>query len=103
MLMVNQPNYLTEKQRILDKATDKEGTPRQRAEVEEYEFLSIMNEDELHSTLLALMPVICLEEKPSADKCKYLIGSQSGILMIKTNHIMIRVGGGFASLEDHIK
>lgn len=62
-----------------------------------------MTEGELQCTLLALLPVLSLEEKPSPDKCKYLIGTQAGVLMIKTNQIMIRVGGGFATLEDHIK
>ena len=54
-------------------------------------------------TLLALLPIIKCEEKPSPEKCKYMIGTQSGIMMIKTNQIMIRVGGGFATIEDHIK
>ena len=54
-------------------------------------------------TLLALLPVLKMEERPSPDKCKYLIGTLTGVLMIKTNQIMIRVGGGFATLEDHIR
>ena len=53
--------------------------------------------------LIALLPIIKLEERPQPDKCKYMIGTQAGILMIKTNKIMIRVGGGFATLEDHIR
>ena len=53
--------------------------------------------------LIALLPIIKLEERPQPDKCKYMIGTQAGILMIKTNQIMIRVGGGFATLEDHIR
>lgn len=32
-----------------------------------------------------------------------MIGTQTGILLIRTNQIMLRVGGGFASLEDHIR
>ena len=63
----------------------------------------IMDEAELHVTLLALLPVIKIEERPPADKCKYLIGTQSNVLMIKANSIMIRVGGGYATLEEHIK
>ncbi len=62
-----------------------------------------MSESELQTTLVAILPVLSLEETPTADKCKYLIGTQSGVLMIKTTNVMIRVGGGFASLEDYIK
>ena len=32
-----------------------------------------------------------------------MIGTQVGVLMIKSNSIMIRVGGGFATLEEHIR
>ena len=64
-----------------------------------------MSVEELDSVLLAMLPVIKLEEKAaaSADKCKYMIGTQIGILMIKTNKIMIRVGGGFATIEEYIR
>ena len=56
-------------------------------------------------TLLALLPLICLEENvnKNADKCKYLIGSQPGVLMLKSNQIMVRVGGGYATLQEHIR
>ena len=62
-----------------------------------------MNESEINSVLIALLPVVKLEEKPSADKCKYMIGTQVAVLMIKTNKIMVRVGGGFATIEEHIR
>jgi len=62
-----------------------------------------MTEVELTVTLLALLPVIKLEERPPPDKCKVMIGTLSGILMIRTNQIMIRVGGGFTTLEEHIR
>lgn len=103
IILVNKPEYMEEKQRILDQIADKDGTPRQKARLEKFEYLRIMTEGELHITLLALLPVLSLEEKPAADKCKYLIGTQAGVMMIKTNQIMIRVGGGFATLEDYIK
>ena len=65
--------------------------------------MRIMSEAELQVVLVALLPIIKLEERPQPDKCKYMIGTQAGVLMIKTNQIMIRVGGGFATLEEHIK
>ena len=103
IILVNKPEYMEEKQRILDQIADKDGTPRQKARLEKFEYLRIMTEGELHITLLALLPVLSLEETPSPEKCKYLIGTQSGVLMIRTTNAMIRVGGGFASLEDYLK
>lgn len=103
MLCVNQPEYLAEKQRLLDEIAAAEGQPPRNAKIDELEYLRIMSEVELQVILIALLPIIKLEEKPAPDKCKYMIGTQAGILMIKTNQIMIRVGGGFATLEDHIR
>jgi len=47
-----------------------------KARVEEYEYLRIMNEAELQVVLIALLPVIKMEERPATlDKCKYMIGT----------------------------
>jgi len=53
--------------------------------------------------LLALLPVLKIEVNNTPDKCKYQIGTQSGVLLIKTNQVMIRVGGGFATFEAYIR
>ena len=71
--------------------------------MDDFEYLRIMSEIELQVVLLALLPIIKLEVNPSEDKCKYMIGTQSGMLLIKSNSIMVRVGGGFSTLEEHIK
>ena len=103
MLEVNQPEYLSAKQLELNLAAEATNEKPQKAKLEEYEYLKIMNEAELNAVLLALLPVIKLEEKPTADKCKYMLGTQVAVLMIKTNKIMVRVGGGFATIEEHIR
>ena len=103
MVEVNKPEYLQAKQQKLNSEAEALGEEPAKARLEEYEFLKIMNEDELDSVLLAMLPVIKLEEKTAADKCKYMIGTQIGVLMIKTNKIMIRVGGGFATIEEYIR
>ena len=103
LLCVNKPEYIEEKQNILDKIGLQNGETPARAKIEEFEYLRVMSEVELQVVLIALLPIIKLEEKPTPDKCKYMIGTQSGMLMIKTNQIMIRVGGGFATLEEHIR
>ena len=85
LMCVHEPQYLEEKQNLLNQIAQDNGTKPKKAKIEEYEYLMIMNETELQVALLALLPVIKLEEKPPADKCKYLIGSQAGVLMIKAN------------------
>ena len=87
----------------MDQYALQSGTPRQKAKIGEYEFLRIMNETELQATLLALLPIIKVEEGNPKDKCKYMIGTQTGQLLIRAKQIMIRVGGGYATLPDHIK
>ena len=61
-----------------------------------------MTEHELQQVLLGILPVVKIEERPAQDKCKYMIGTISHVLMIKTNKIMLRVGGGFTTLVEYI-
>lgn len=56
-----------------------------------------MTEEDLNDVLIALLPIIRLEEKITGDKCKYMVGTQSNVMMIKANQIMLRVGGGYAT------
>ena len=62
-----------------------------------------MTEEDLNDVLIALLPIIRLEEKITGDKCKYMVGTQSNVMMIKANQIMLRVGGGYATFQDYIK
>ena len=63
-----------------------------------------MSIEELFIVLLGLLPIVKIEDNPSAkDRCKYMIGTKESNLMIKTNTIMVRVGGGYATVEDHIR
>ena len=62
-----------------------------------------MTMDELQFMLDCNLPFVKLEEKNNDNQCKYMIGTQSGMLMIKSNSIMIRVGGGYATLEKHLE
>ena len=56
-----------------------------------------MTEEDLNDVLIALLPIVRLEEKITGDKCKYMVGTQSNVMMIKANQIMLRVGGGYAT------
>ena len=101
--MVHSDEYLEHKQNLLDQMALETGEKPLKARIETFEFLQIMTEAELNVTLLAMLPFIRIEEKPAPDKCKYMIGTQSGLLLIKSNQIMIRVGGGYATLHAHIR
>lgn len=59
--IVNTPEYLAEKQRMLNEQARLTGGKRTIAQVEKFEFLKAMNEEELQVTLLALLPIIKLE------------------------------------------
>lgn len=103
IVLVNSPEYLIEKQKLLDQDCDEKGIPRVTARIGEFEFLEIMTESELVVTVMALMPFVQIEEQAKDDKCKYMVGTVAHTLLLKSNAVMIRVGGGFATLEDHIK
>ena len=75
MLEVNKPEYLLRKQETLNEAALMAGERPKKAKIGEYEYLDVMNEGELNMVLLALLPIIKLEEKPGPDKCKYLLGT----------------------------
>ena len=62
-----------------------------------------MTEEELSKVLLTMLPVNKIDPNPTEDRCKYQIGTQAFGLIIRANKIMVRVGGGFATLEEHIK
>ena len=47
MLCVNQPEYLAEKQRLLNEIAEEDGTEPRKAKIDELEYLRIMSEVEL--------------------------------------------------------
>ena len=103
MLEVNSPGYRKEKQRILDAEAKAAGESRKFATIGRLECLKVMSEEELHSVLLTMLPVANIDAAATQDRCKYMIGTLSTSLIIRSNKIMVRVGGGFASLEEHVK
>jgi hypothetical protein len=65
LICVNQPEYIEEKQRLLEEIALETGENPRKAKVDEFEYLRIMSEAELQVVLIALLPVIKLEERPS--------------------------------------
>ena len=103
MLEVNSPAYRREKQRVLDEEAKAAGESRKIATIGRLECLKVMSEDELHAVLMTLLPVANIEPAAAQDRSKYMIGTQSNSLVIRSNKILVRVGGGFASLEEHAR
>ena len=103
MLEVNSPAYRREKQRQLDEEAKAAGESRKIATIGRLECLKVMSEDELHAVLMTLLPVANIEPAAAQDRSKYMIGTQSNSLVIRSNKILVRVGGGFASLEEHAR
>ena len=85
MIVVNRPEYLEEKQSLLNLYAKQTGQKPQRAQVDEYEFLRVMSEPELQVALLALLPIQKLELNSKPEMCKYQIGTQSCNLLIRAN------------------
>lgn len=74
------------------------------ARLERFEFLKVMNKDELFTVLVGLVPVIKIEDQPTnKSMCKYLIGTKESNAAVKSNILMVRVGGGFATIQNHLK
>jgi len=71
MRIVNRPDYLEEKQEQMNKNAEITGTIPQIAQIEEYEFLRIMQENELQTVLLAMLPIIKIDLSNADDRCKY--------------------------------
>ena len=55
--------------------------------------------------LMPLMHVIKLESTlaKGAPKCKYMIGTESRMVEVLKSGLLVRVGGGFSTLYDHVK
>ena len=64
-----------------------------------------MTVDDLFTVLLSLLPVIKFEDTSNAqdNKCRYMIGTREFNIMIKSNCVLVRVGGGFATIKDIIR
>lgn len=59
-------------------------------------FLDHMNEEEINMLLTSLLPVLKLEAG------KYMIGTEKKPIQIKNDSLLIRVGGGYATLEEYL-
>ena len=55
-----------------------------------------MNEEEINMPLTSLLPVLKLEAG------KYMIGTEKKPIQIKNDSLLIRVGGGYATLEEYL-
>lgn len=66
--------------------------------IDEFEYLYIMEETELDEVVRAMLPIV----KVDAEKNKYMIGTVCHVVQVKTDRLLIRVGGGYQTLEEFI-
>lgn len=59
-------------------------------------FMANMNVLQLEKAMVGLIPVVKI------DTGKYLVGSELKSLQIKGDTLLVRVGGGYVTLEEHI-
>ena len=68
-------------------------------------YLDFMDLKELEMFVCAFLPVIKVDENNPKDakrEAKYLIGTDKKSLQIKSTDILIRVGGGYATLAEYL-
>ena len=56
-----------------------------------------MTEDEIEQFLCSQLPIIKLAEG------KYMIGTEYKPILARSDRLLIRVGGGYATLEQYLK
>ena len=62
----------------------------------DYAFIASMKVPQLEALMVGLIPVVKL------DTGKYLIGTEVKSMQIKNDSLLVRVGGGYCTLEEHI-
>ena len=60
-----------------------------------------MNEMELQLTLVSMMPIIKMREENG--RYYYMLGTEVKEIMIKTDRLFLRVGGGYVTLQEYIE
>jgi len=63
-----------------------------------HEFVDKCDTEDVHQLLTALLPIIKLD-----NGGKYMIGTLKHTIQIKSDRLFIRVGGGYATLEEYLK
>ena len=69
--------------------------------IDDFEFLYVMDEMELQLTLVSMMPIIKISEENG--RYYYMLGTDRKEIMVKTDRLFLRVGGGYATLHEYIE
>jgi len=89
--MVNSEAYQLKKQQVANEDARAKGLPLMATTIDEFEYLYIMEETELDEVVRAMLPIV----KVDAEKNKYMIGTVCHVVQVKTDRLLIRVGGGY--------
>ena len=73
----------------------------EQVQIEQYEFLYVMNEMELQLTLVSMMPILKFKEEN--NRHYYMLGTEVKEIQIKTDRLFLRVGGGYVTLQEYIE
>ena len=103
MAMVNTEEFRLQKQQTLNQIAEEKNQKPKNATIELKDCLDIMTEEELHAIMLTYLPLINIDDNPTKERCKFMVGTLAQTLLIKANKIMVRVGGGFSTLQEHIR
>jgi len=64
---------------------------------DDFKFLKKLTMKQLEESCVGLIPIIRL------DAGKYLVGSEQKSIQIKAESLLVRVGGGYITLQEHIE
>jgi hypothetical protein len=62
----------------------------------EFAFVANMTQAQTDQAMVGLIPIVRIESG------KYLIGTEIKSMQIKNESLLVRVGGGYATLQDHL-
>ena len=103
MAIVKTESFRLQKQQTLNEIAEENNEKPKTATIGLRDCLGIMSENELHTIMLTYLPLVNIDDNPTKERCKYMVGTLKENLLIKANKIMVRVGGGYSTLQEHIR
>ena len=98
MAIINTEEFRLQKQQTLDRIAEENNKKPKIATIGLKDCLGIMSENELHTIMLTYLPLVNIDDNPTKERCKYMVGTLNNTLLVKANKIMVRVGGGYMNL-----
>ena len=77
MAYINTEEFRLQKQEELNRIAEEKNETPKVAKVELKDCLNIMTENELHTIMLIYLPLVNIDDNPTKERCKFLVGTLS--------------------------